>query len=574
MSRDLRIRRRIAPCEKLPTSLHPVLRRVFANRGVTDAGELEMDLAHLHPFDTLCGIEPAVALLKEALAGDWPILVVGDYDVDGATSTALALRALKVFGASDVSYLVPDRFRYGYGLTPAIVEVAQMRSPKLLITVDNGISSIDGVRAARAAGMRVLVTDHHLPGSELPPADAIVNPNQLGCRFPSKHLAGVGVIFYTLLALRTALRGAGWFQGRIEPNMSALLDLVALGTVADLVRLDRNNRILVSHGLGRIRRGRAVPGVIALLEAGGRVPGRVTTADLGFAAGPRLNAAGRLDDMSIGIECLLTDDIAEARRLAGALDGLNRERREIEVRMQSEALEALANLDLDAEPLPIGLCLFDESWHQGVVGLLASRVKDRYHRPVVAFAPAEAGSDTLKGSARSVPGLHIRDALEAVSTRHPNLIERFGGHAMAAGLSLERRQFDAFSVAFDAEARLQLAPAQLEGAIHSDGELAACDLNLELAALLRDAAPWGQGFAEPSFDGEFHVQASRIVGERHLKLRLRTLDGDTEIDGIAFNQANAGVKDDVIHAVYRLDVNEYRGTLTPQIVIEYMQHLR
>jgi single-stranded-DNA-specific exonuclease len=556
----------------LPDSLHPVLRRIYAARGVAEAAELELTLERLIPPSQLMGIGQAVELLVSALREQRRILIVADFDADGATSCATAARALRALGAAHVDFLVPNRFEFGYGLTPEIVQVAAQHAPDLLITVDNGISSIEGVRAARAAGMRVLITDHHLPGSELPPADAIVNPNQPGDEFPSKALAGVGVIFYVMLALRARLRETGWFteRGIAEPNLATLLDLVALGTVADVVPLDRNNRILVAQGLARIRADRSCPGIQALLRVAGRDPARLTATDLGFTIAPRLNAAGRIADMALGIACLLTDDPVEAERMARQLDALNRERREIEAGMQREALTVVERLKLADAGLPRGLCLFDESWHQGVIGLVASRVKERVHRPVIAFAPA--GDGEIKGSARSVPGLHIRDALDNIAARHPELLSKFGGHAMAAGLTLARRDFEAFARAFDEETARWLTDDDLRGRLYTDGELAPADLTLVLAELLRDAGPWGQGFPEPMFDGRFEVVERRVVGEKHLKLKLRASVATPVVDAIAFQAAPQGVAPDwsSVHIAYRLDVNEYQGSRAVQLVVEHI----
>ena len=477
---------------------------------------------------------------------------------------------LRMLGAAHVDYLVPNRFEYGYGLTPEIVAVALTREPELLITVDNGISSIEGVAAAKAAGLKVLVTDHHLPGHELPAADAIVNPNQPGCNFPSKSLAGVGVIFYVLLALRARLRELGWFSAeRPEPNLGELLDLVALGSVADVVPLDANNRILVHQGLARIRAGRARPGLRALLEVAGKQHGRITSTDLGFILGPRLNAAGRLDDMSLGIECLLCEDEALARDMAVQLDQLNQDRKAIEQGMQREALAQLK--DLPVENLPFGLCLFEADWHQGVIGILASRLKERYHRPTIAFA--DAGEGMLKGSARSVPGFHIRDALDAVASRHPGLISKFGGHAMAAGLSLPAEHFETFAKAFDEEVRRQLCEDDLTGRLLSDGVLSIDEFNLPLARELRNAGPWGQHFPEPLFHGAFQLVQQRIVGERHLKVVLKSECGSLQLDGIAF-----GVDREVwpnptvrwVELAYKLDVNEFRGQESVQLLISHL----
>ncbi|MGD2138556.1 MAG: single-stranded-DNA-specific exonuclease RecJ [Gammaproteobacteria bacterium] len=556
--------------DSLPADLHPLLRRVYAARAVASAGDLDYSLTNLLPLRQLAGLPAAVELLYTALAERWRILVVGDFDADGATSCALCLRALRLLGAADVDYLVPNRFEYGYGLTPEIVAVAARRHPDLVLTVDNGISSREGVAAAKQRGIRVLVTDHHLPGECLPEADAIVNPNLPDNDFPSKHLAGVGVAFYVMLGLRAHLRECGWFAARqiVEPNLAQFLDLVALGTVADVVPLDRNNRILVQQGIRRIRAGQCVPGLRALLEVAGRDPSRVIATDLGFAAGPRLNAAGRLEDMSLGIECLLTDDAGSARTMASQLDGLNRERREIESDMQAQALAALGDLELDDASLPLGLCLFDPDWHQGVIGILAARIKERFHRPVIAFA--RSGKGELKGSARSVGGLHIRDVLDAVATRHPRLIARFGGHAMAAGLTLAEEDYPAFAAAFDAEVARHLVHEELGGVIHSDGELQEQELSLEIARLLRDASPWGQGFPAPLFDGDFTVLDQRVVGERHLKLSLRPAGGRGQIDAIAFNTASLSPGCSAVHLAYRLDVNAYRGTESAQLVVEHI----
>lgn len=558
----------------LPAHLHPVLRRVYTARQLRSERELVCSLEGLLPYTCLQGIEAAVELLVEALRERQRMLIVADFDADGATSCAVAVRALRLLGAHDVRFVVPNRFEYGYGLTPEIVAVAAEQQPRLLITVDNGISSVEGVAAAKARGMRVLVTDHHLPGASLPEADAIVNPNQTGDGFPSKHLAGVGVIFYVMLALRARLREMQWFAraGIADPNLGQLLDLVALGTVADVVPLDHNNRILVSQGLARIRAGRCNAGIRALLDIAGRDPRQLVAADLGFAVGPRLNAAGRLQDMSLGINCLLSDDPAEARAMAARLDQLNRERRVIETQMQDEALAGLAELQLSDEDtaLPIGLCIYQEHWHQGVIGILAARIKDRLHRPVIAFA--QAGEGELKGSARSVQGVHIRDVLDAVAAHHPGLVSKFGGHAMAAGLSLARENFAAFSAAFDQEVRRHLAPEDLRGVILSDGELAPEDMNLEMAELLRGAGPWGQAFPEPLFDGHFEIVQRRIVGERHLKMVVKSPGHDAVFDAIAFNTLDAEWPPQTtrVQLAYKLDINEYRGQRSAQLLVEHV----
>ncbi|ASL27527.1 single-stranded-DNA-specific exonuclease RecJ [Azotobacter chroococcum] len=568
----MRIEPRPLP-ERLPAlgDLPPLLTRLYAARGVQSAAELDKGLARLLPFRQLKGIETAVELLVEALHERRRILFIGDFDADGATASTVGVLGLRLLGAAHVDYLVPNRFEYGYGLTPEIVAVALERRPELLVTVDNGISSLDGVAAARAAGLRVLVTDHHLPGRELPAADAIVNPNQPGCDFSSKAMAGVGVIFYVLLALRARLREQGWFAGpRSEPNLAELLDLVALGSVADVVPLDANNRILVHQGLARIRAGRARPGLRALLEVAGRDYRRITSTDLGFILGPRLNAAGRLDDMSLGIECLLCEDEGLARDMAVQLDQLNQDRKAIEQGMQREALAQLK--ELPVEELPFGLCLFEPDWHQGVIGILASRLKERYHRPAIAFA--DAGDGLLKGSARSVPGFHIRDALDAVAARHPGLISKFGGHAMAAGLSLPEENFAAFAAAFDTEVRRQLCADDLTGRLLSDGQLGVEEFHLDLARALRQAGPWGQHFPEPLFHGMFQVVQQRLVGERHLKLVVRSECGALQLDAIAFNIDREQWPNPTVRWVelaYRLDVNEYRGQESVQLVVVHLE---
>ncbi|WP_375737549.1 single-stranded-DNA-specific exonuclease RecJ [Pseudomonas boanensis] len=568
----MRIEHRSLP-DVLPDlgDLPPLLARLYASRGVQSAAELDKSLARLIPYQLLKGIEAAVDLLVHALEQRQRILFVGDFDADGATASTVGVLGLRMLGVAHVDYLVPNRFEYGYGLTPEIVAVALERQPDLLVTVDNGISSVEGVTAAKAAGLKVLVTDHHLPGHELPAADAIVNPNQPGCEFPSKAMAGVGVIFYVLLALRARLRELDWFarSGLKEPNLGDLLDLVALGSIADVVPLDANNRILVHQGLARIRAGRARPGLKAILEVAGRPAGRITSTDLGFILGPRLNAAGRLDDMSLGIECLLCEDEALARDMAVQLDQLNQDRKAIEQGMQREALAQLKDLPL--EDLPFGLCLFDPEWHQGVIGILASRLKERYHRPTIAFA--DAGDGLLKGSARSVPGFHIRDALDAVAARHPGLINKFGGHAMAAGLSLPQAHFGAFAAAFDGEVRRQLNEDDLTGRLLSDGQLSVEEFHLELARALRLAGPWGQHFPEPLFHGVFQIVQQRLVGERHLKLVLKSECGSIQLDGIAFNIDRELWPNPTVRwaeLAYKLDVNEYRGNESVQLMVAHI----
>ena len=547
-----------------------LLTRLYAARGVQSQAELDKRLARLIPYQQLKGIEAAVDLLVQALDQRQRILIVGDFDADGATASTVGMLGLRLLGAAHVDYLVPNRFEYGYGLTPEIVEVALTREPQLLITVDNGISSVEGVAAAKKAGLKVLVTDHHLPGTELPAADAIVNPNQPGCAFPSKALAGVGVIFYVLIALRARLNSLGRYEHSQAPNIAELLDLVALGSVADVVPLDANNRILVHQGLERIRAGRARPGLKAILEVAKRDHTRITSTDLGFILGPRLNAAGRLDDMSLGIECLLTDDANAARAMAAQLDEMNQDRKSIEQGMQREALAQLKELPVDS--MPFGLCLFDPEWHQGVIGILASRLKERYFRPTFAFA--DAGDGLLKGSGRSVPGFHIRDALSVVAAQHPDLIAKYGGHAMAAGLTLPVANFEQFSQAFDAEVRRQLREEDLTGRLLSDGSLTVEEFHLELARALRNAGPWGQHFPEPLFHGVFELVEQRIVGERHLKVVLKTECGSVKLDGIAF-----GIDRDVwpnptirwVELAYKLDLNEFRGNETVQLMIAHIE---
>ena len=563
-------------------SLPPLLQRIYSSRGVERIEELDNSLKGLLPYHQLRDIEPAVEQISAAIESSKRILVVGDFDCDGATSSALAVSALRTFGADWADFLVPNRFEYGYGLSPEIVAVAAQSQPDLLITVDNGISSIDGVKAAKAAGIAVVVTDHHLPGEGLPQADALVNPNQHGCDFPGKNTCGVGVIWYVMTAVCRRLQQNGWFErrGLAVPNMADYLDLVALGTVADVVALDHNNRILVDQGLKRIRAGRCRPGIRALAEIAGRKLDKLVATDLGFAIGPRLNAAGRLEDMSIGIGCLLCDSDAEARQLALQLDELNQDRKQIEQQMQRQALKILDAMELEpGDELPYGVSLFNPEWHEGVIGILASRIKERLHRPVIAFARAEGGQ--IKGSARSIAGLHIRDALDAVAAREPELLNKFGGHAMAAGMSLDEDKFERFQQAFDQEVRRQLSAEQLQARIETDGTMQASEMNLQTAQQLRDGGPWGQLFAEPLFDGEFELVQQRIVGERHLKLVLAPVEqGGVNgsgfcIDAIAFNvdldiwpsQAQRA------RVVFKLDINEFRGRVTPQLMVDYLEPL-
>jgi single-stranded-DNA-specific exonuclease len=557
----------------LGAGLHPVLRRAYAARGIREATQLSTELSRLLPVGSLGGVAAAVELLlAHRMRGR--ILVIGDFDADGATSTALMLRALRAWGFAHVDFLVPNRFEFGYGLTPEIVAVAAARAPTLLVTVDNGISSLAGVASARALGIEVLVTDHHLPGAELPSANVIVNPNAGGDGFASRCLAGVGVAFYVLAALKRTLDERQLSPAN-SPSVAQYLDLVALGTVADLVPLDANNRVLVAQGLRRIRAGRCVPGITALLAVAQRRRVDLTATDLGFSVAPRLNAAGRLDDMTIGIQCLLEDDVTTAMALATRLDGINRERRQIEARMQTDALAALRGLDdpLSRAAQRNGLCLFDESWHQGVVGLVASRIKDRTNRPVIAFA--RAGDGVLRGSARSVPGLHIRDVLDAIATRQPNLIARFGGHAMAAGMTLEAAHLDEFAAAFDAEVTRWARVAGFSTCIETDGELTVAELALDTANALRAGGPWGQLFPEPTFDGLFMVKNTRIVGERHVKMWVEVPHTGRAFDAIAFNfldAADAGgstqLPTGAVHLVYRLDVNEYQNQRRLQLLVD------
>lgn len=577
-------RQRDIPPGSALADLPPLLARIYAARGVRSSAELATTLASLQPARMLTGLDAALDLLIAALNQQSRILIIGDFDADGATSTALCMRALKALGATQVDFLVPNRFTYGYGLTPGIVALALAeKSPDLIITVDNGIASHDGVHAAQAAGVKVLITDHHLPGDSLPPADAIVNPNQPGCDFPSKNLAGVGVVFYVLSALRTRLREQGWFvaQGLAEPNMADYLDLVALGTVADVVALDANNRLLVQQGLARIRAGRCCAGITALLRIAEREPARLVASDLGFVVAPRLNAAGRLDDMAEGIQCLLTDSPTRAQAMAQDLDALNQERRDIESGMQNEALSALKALQFTSDTVPSGLVLYDRHWHQGVIGILAGRIKERYHRPTIAFAPAQAPAfdetpTELKGSARSIPGLHIRDILDVVATRNPGLITRFGGHAMAAGLSLPAENLVAFRAAFGQAVDDFVDPTSFEAVLLTDGALAPEQFTEALARELRQAGPWGQAFPEPLFEGEFLCLEQRLLKDKHLKLSLCHPDSNRIMDGIAFNIDRAvwpsnGCKR--VRLAYRLDLNQYRGMETLQLRIEALQPL-
>lgn len=598
------IQRRPVPDTPALSGLAPLLARLYAARNIQHPSELDLDTASLLPPSQLKGITEAVDLLLQSLLVQGRILIVSDFDADGATSCALAIRALYSMGFRNLDYIVPDRFTYGYGLSPAIVALARSRNPALIITVDNGISSHAGVLAARDAGIKVLITDHHLPGDDLPAADAIVNPNQPGCIFGSKALAGVGVVFYLMLALRARLRELDWFgkQQITEPKLADLLDLVALGTVADLVPLDKNNRILVSEGLRRLRQRRACPGILALLEAGKRSIDSLVASDLGFAAGPRLNAAGRLEDMSLGIECLLTDDPQQARQLASRLDSINEERKRIESGMKDQAMQVLSarevsmRLNGDSGELPAGLCLYDSGWHQGVIGIVAARVKEKYHRPVIVFADAginEHGVAEVKGSARSVAGLHIRDLLDEIASRNSGLISKFGGHAMAAGLSLDLARLDEFRDAYENACAAHLDKDALQKRMLTDGELGCSDICMESAELLRSAGPWGQAFPEPVFDGVFECLAQRRLGDKHLKFVLSPADDAADgksaktddisgrlprqaLDAIAFNVAPENIPPPhtrLLRLVYRLDVNEYRGQRQLQLMVEYFEAL-
>jgi len=554
--------------------IHPVLRQVYLNRGVTQASQLDRTLKNLPDYRSLTGIDQAVVLIKEAIQLDKKILIVADFDADGATSCAVAIRGLRMLGARDIDFVVPDRFKFGYGLTPEIVEVALQSKPELIITVDNGISSVDGVAYAIEKGCKVVVTDHHLPPAQLPNADAIVNPQLLSDEFPSKSLAGVGVIFYVLLALRASLKEEDAFKGLPIPNLASLLDIVALGTVADVVPMDEVNRKLVHQGLLRIQSKKCVPGITALLTIAKREPERVVSSDLGFAVGPRLNAAGRLDDMSLGIQCLLTDNAQEALAIAEQLDMLNVERRSIEEDMKQDAYNILASFKpSEDQHRQWGVCLFDKHWHQGVIGILASRIKDKLNRPVIAFATADNGD--IKGSARSIPGLHIRDTLDDVASLHPQLLKKFGGHAMAAGMSIAENDLDIFKEAFNQAVKNRLNNQVPDNILLVDGEIPDQEINLTLAETLRQAGPWGQNFPEPVFVGRFKVKNARILAQKHVKLELETLTCNRKIDAIYFNVENP---DSVIgltqvSVVYQLDVNTYMGRSSVQLMVKNIEEV-
>lgn len=567
------LRRRVAKATALPESLDPLLRQIYANRGITSETQLERSLKGLLHYQDLNGIDVAISLLVEALKLQSRIVIVGDFDADGATSTALAIKALRQMGFQQVSYHIPNRFDDGYGLSPQVVHDVAKKGVDLIITVDNGISSFEGVDVAHEYGIRVLVTDHHLPGHSLPQADAIINPNLADCAFLSKSLAGVGVTFYLMTALRAELEKQGWFtaQGLARPNMADYLDLVALGTVADVVPLDENNRIFVYEGLRRIRAGRCCAGIKALTEVSRKTLSQLVSSDLGFALGPRLNAAGRLDDMSVGVALLLTNDIGVAREIANELDGLNQTRREIEAGMQEEASTIFRQFITTQDDLPNGLAIYHPQWHQGVVGILASRIKEKLHRPVIAFAPS--GDGLLKGSGRSIHGVHLRDALERLNTLNPGLMVKFGGHAIAAGLSLEEDKFPLFQRHFSALMAELVSAEQLQGVILTDGELSDSQLSLPIAEMLREAGPWGQAFPEPLFDGKFTLLQQRIVGSKHLKMMLQPINSHVMIDAIAFNVDVNIWPDNSIKTVelaYRLDVNEFRGQRNAQLLVEHI----
>ncbi|MEO0369462.1 MAG: single-stranded-DNA-specific exonuclease RecJ [Pseudomonadota bacterium] len=559
----------------LSSDIHPKIKQIYASRGIQQNEELDRSTGSLAHFKSLKGVDAAVDILADAIQHKNKIVIVGDFDADGATSTALCMLALKQLGSVEHDFLVPNRFDFGYGLSPEIVEVAHQQGAELIVTVDNGISCIAGVALAKELGMRVIITDHHLPAEILPVADAIVNPNQPGCEFISKNLAGVGVAFYLMLALKTHLQQTGWFAsvGLAVPNLATLLDIVAVGTVADVVPLDVNNRVLVHQGIQRIRCGRCRPGINALIDVAGKSNKALVASDLGFVLGPRLNAAGRLDDMTIGIQCLIAEEQGIARSLAVQLDSLNRERREIEASMQQEAVKTLDALELNAEDMPDGLVLFEADWHQGVIGILAGRIKERYFRPTIAFAHQD--DCVVKGSARSIPGLHIRDLLEDINSRYPDIIEKFGGHAMAAGLSLKVEKLSAFKHVFEQVCKEWLADRPLQGQVLTDGSLPKDDFTLDFAQTLKDAGPWGQGFEEPVFDDVFAIKDQRLVGQKHLKMMLENNVGQL-IDAIAFNvdlQQWPNQKAKRVHLAYKLDINEFRGRVSLQLLVETLKAL-
>ncbi|MFK3865814.1 single-stranded-DNA-specific exonuclease RecJ [Pseudoalteromonas rhizosphaerae] len=555
----------------LPSHLHPVIKQIYASRQVNHADELNNSAATLHDFKLFKDIDKATALLQHALRAQSKVLIVGDFDADGATSTATLMQGLAMFGFAHLDYLVPDRFSLGYGLSPALAEQIVTMTPDLVITVDNGISCIAGIAIVKAAGIKVLVTDHHLQGEQLPKADAIVNPNRHDCEFPSKSIAGVGVAFYLLIALRSALRDVGHFAQQPPPNLADLLDIVALGTVADVVALDANNRTLVYQGLARIRSGKTRPGITALIEVANRNAARLSASDFGFSLAPRLNAAGRLDDMSLGIACLLATDINQARRIAAELDSLNHERREIEQGMQLEAQAVLDKLAFSDEQTPDAICLYQEDWHQGVIGILAGRLKEKYHRPTVIFAGGDNGE--IKGSCRSIEGLHMRDLLERLNTLHPHLISKFGGHAMAAGLSINEQHFSEFKREFEQAVSGQLSEEHKRCIILTDGELADDCFSMEFANVLKQAGPWGQQFPEPVFEHTFELVQQRIVGEKHLKLVLKHRSGRL-VDAIAFGidvREWPDTEARLVKLAYQLDINEFRGKFSLQLIVRELQ---
>ncbi len=554
-------------------ALNPILEKIFSSRGITKNEQLERTLAKLPSPWLLSGMETMVEHLIFAIEQQQKITIVADFDADGATSCVVAIKGLELLGANQVSFVVPNRFEYGYGLTPEIVELVKQQQPDVIITVDNGISSIDGVKAAKDFNIKVLITDHHLPGEQIPEADAIVNPNLPDDEFPSGNIAGVGVIFYVLMALRSRLRDQGWFKKHIkEPNLAQLLDFVALGTVADVVALDQVNRVLVHQGLLRIRSGHAHPGLKALIDISKKQFNSINASDLGFALGPRLNAAGRMDDMSLGIQCLLTDDESLAKDIAEQLDALNQDRKEVEAQMKNEAMSLLKEMKvLDEKHLPAGVCLFEKYWHQGVIGILASRIKDRLHRPVVAFASADNGE--IKGSARSIPGVHIRDVLSEIAATHPQILSKFGGHAMAAGMSIQMHDYPVFALAFNEVVEKHLSSLDLEQKIYTDGQLSEKEMTLEFSQLLKDSGTWGQAFPEPVFDGVFEVIQCRIVGQKHLKFVLRIPQGELLIDAIAFfvDQPESWLGIRSIKSAYQLDINDFRGNKSVQLMMQYIE---
>lgn len=580
-----KITRRNVPEEiDLPKSLHPVLQRVYAARNINTADDLDYSLASLLPFNTLTNINDAVDLLQTVLEKKQRVLIVADFDADGATSCALMIRGLTMMGLKNIVYVVPNRFEYGYGLTPEIVDVALDYDPDLLITVDNGISSIAGVNRAKENDVKVLITDHHLPGENLPEADAIVNPQLHGDLFPSKNLAGVGVVFYILLALRARLREINWFEEKniSVPNLANLLDIVALGTIADVVPLDKNNRTLVSHGLKLIKHRKTIPGIAAILAVSGKKLSAITATDLGFSIAPRLNAAGRLTDMSLGIECLLTDDVNKAKQMASQLNDLNNERRQIQSEMQDQAMTLMDDyIEKRTGEIPLGLCLYEPDWHQGVIGILAAKVKETFNRPVITFAKEGENDDAesdknktiIKGSARSIQGLHIRDLLEDMTRLYPDLILTFGGHAMAAGLTIKETDFKRFSECFVETLNKHTSIEDMHDECLTDGELTSNDLSKQLAQIIQTAGPWGQHFPEPVFEGQFKIIDKRIVGDNHLKMRLQIEDNNRIFDAIAFNQTdeNWPLNTNEIRSAYRLDINDFRGISQLQLIVEYIE---